>query len=318
MSRQTYVLIGSTATTSVARGRRPKLLRRATLLRRAAFTLIEVLVVVGMIGLLLAILLPSLSAARVQARVVTCRSNIRQITAANGLYADEHGGIYCPGASDFLTNLHRWHGSRSVVSEAFDSVRGPLASFLGVDGSIRHCPSFPADEVAKESGGFERGNGGYGYNNAYVGVQLVSASPFAGVSPSSGVSPSAGESAAKSRGQVVATDRRGVRRHRIKRPSETLMFADTAFATDGLIEYSFAEPRFHPQYPTSRAAPSIHFRHGVGLRKSGQANVGWCDGHVDGREMTFSYASPFYRAKPERFGIGWFGTSDDNRFFDLR
>ncbi|MCH7632456.1 MAG: hypothetical protein IIB59_04515 [Planctomycetes bacterium] len=277
-----------------------------------AFTLIEVLVVVGMIGLLLAILLPSLSAARAQARVVACRSNIRQITAANGLYADEHGGTYCPGASDFLSNLHRWHGSRSVVSEAFDSARGPLASFLGVDGSIRQCPSFPADEVAKESGGFERGNGGYGYNNAYVGVQLVSASPFAGVSPS------AGESVAKSRGQVVATDRRGVRRHRIKRPSETLMFADTAFATDGLIEYSFAEPRFHPQYPTSRAAPSIHFRHGVGLRKSGQANVGWCDGHVDGREMTFSYASPFYRAKPERFGIGWFGTSDDNRFFDLR
>ncbi len=283
---------------------------------RAAFTLIELLVVVGMIGLLLAVLLPSLSAARAQARVVTCRSNIRQITAANGLYADQQGGAYCPGASDFLSNLHRWHGVRSVVSEAFDSARGPLAPFLGVDGSIRQCPSFPADEVAKESGGFERGNGGYGYNNAYVGVQLVSVSPSAGASPSAGESPSAG--AMKSGGLAVANDRRGVRRHRIARPAETLMFADTAFAADGLIEYSFAEPRFHPQYPKSRAAPSIHFRHPAALRRSGQANVGWCDGHVDGRELTFSYASPFYRAKPERFGIGWFGTSDDNRFFDLR
>ena len=70
-----------------------------------AFTLVEVLVVAGVVALLVSILLPSLSAARKQAKAVACRSNIRQVVLANGYYRDDHGGVYCPGASDFLGNL---------------------------------------------------------------------------------------------------------------------------------------------------------------------------------------------------------------------
>lgn len=47
--------------------------------RRSAFTLIELLVVVAIIGVLMSILLPSLSGAREQARRAVCRNNLRSI-----------------------------------------------------------------------------------------------------------------------------------------------------------------------------------------------------------------------------------------------
>jgi prepilin-type N-terminal cleavage/methylation domain-containing protein len=52
------------------------------------FTLIEVLVVVAIIGLLVAVLLPSLSRAREQARVAVCRSNLRTLGQSLVMYAD--------------------------------------------------------------------------------------------------------------------------------------------------------------------------------------------------------------------------------------
>ncbi len=254
-----------------------------------AFTLIEVLVVMGMIVLLLSMLLPGLSSARAQAKSVLCRSNIRQIMLANGYYAEDHHRVYCPGASEFLENLHRWHGARDHVSEPFDSTRGPLVPYLGPDGAIHQCPAFPADEIASESGGFERGNGGYGYNNAFVGVQLRGYA---------------------SDEYVVANDGAGTWVDRIRKPAETVMFADSAFAGRSLIEYSFAEPRFHPQHPHFRMDPSIHFRH----RK--HANVAWCDGHAGAERRTFTWSSGLYAADPKRLDIGWFGKTDDNSLFD--
>ncbi|MCK5172862.1 MAG: prepilin-type N-terminal cleavage/methylation domain-containing protein, partial [Planctomycetes bacterium] len=54
------------------------------------FTLIELLVVIAIIALLLAILMPSLQAAKKQARAIICRSNIRQIGLAAYLYAEDN------------------------------------------------------------------------------------------------------------------------------------------------------------------------------------------------------------------------------------
>lgn len=256
-----------------------------------AFTLIELLVVFGVIGLLISILLPSLGAARSQAKSVVCRSNIRQLALANSYYTDEYGGVYCPGASNFLKNLHRWHGTRDHSGEAFDSARGPLVPYLGEDGEIKQCPTFPADEIAAYSNGFERGNGGYGYNNNFLGVQLVEF---------------------KSGAFTVSSDRAGVYVHTIKKPGQTIMFTDSGFAADDLIEYSFAEPRFHPQFPGYRALPSIHFRH------RNRANIAWCDGHVEAQKMTYTRSSSLYRSDPKSFSIGWFGIADDNSLFDLK
>lgn len=62
--------------------------------RRSAFTLIEVLVVVAIIALLVSILLPSLAKARDEAKAVVCLSSLSQIQRAEGTYETTHNGWF--------------------------------------------------------------------------------------------------------------------------------------------------------------------------------------------------------------------------------
>jgi len=258
--------------------------------RRPGFTLIELLVVAAVLATLAGLLLPSLAAARQQAQAAVCGSNLRQIALANLLYAPEHGDALCPGAADIvLTNLHRWHGQRDRPTQPFDGRRGPLVPYYGVDGQLRACPALRIDVPPGDPRRFEQNCGGYGYNQQFLGQQLERT---------------------RHGGYRLVTDRAGVRSTRIRRPAETLMFADTAFMSDGLIEYSFAEPRYFPVQGT-RPDPSLHFRH------RGATQVAWADGHVDRHARTFTWSSGLYLGDAAAAGLGWFGLEDDNRLFDL-
>lgn len=58
------------------------------------FTLVELLVVISIIALLLAILMPSLSKAKQQAREIVCRSRLSQMGIAAAMYADSNKGMF--------------------------------------------------------------------------------------------------------------------------------------------------------------------------------------------------------------------------------
>ncbi|MGD0461232.1 MAG: type II secretion system protein [Tepidisphaeraceae bacterium] len=94
--------------------------------RKGAFTLVELLVVIGIIAVLIAILLPALTRARQQSMTVQCMSNMRQVGLAMLLYADQNDGWLFP-------NGLGWSNSTVYLGHPDDGSllgTGPLGSLV--------------------------------------------------------------------------------------------------------------------------------------------------------------------------------------------
>ncbi|MHC4741403.1 MAG: prepilin-type N-terminal cleavage/methylation domain-containing protein [Planctomycetota bacterium] len=262
------------------------------------FTLVELLVVIAIVALLLSILMPALVLARSGARKLVCKSNVRQLVLANIGYAEENDGFYVPAASDMWddSGLHRWHGVRKAKSKPFEAGLSPLAGYLA-NGEVKDCAEkVNFVESDNWNASFELGGGGYGYNMTYIGSRS-----WNGVD---------GPDAFR------LSYERTTRTTEIAKPVRTLMFADTAMSNDGIsyMEYSFAEQPFMVYggkvLDGMYMSPSIHFRH------KDRANVGWVDGHVDGRKMATVENANVYGVDSAAMKLGWFDPVD-NTLFDL-
>jgi prepilin-type N-terminal cleavage/methylation domain-containing protein/prepilin-type processing-associated H-X9-DG protein len=93
---------------------------------RTGFTLVELLVVIAILGVLVALLLPAVQAARGAARRMQCSNNLRQIGLGVHQYADVHSGAF-PGI---------WHEDGDIK----DSWIFTLAPYLESVDAIRLCP----------------------------------------------------------------------------------------------------------------------------------------------------------------------------------
>jgi len=116
---------------------------------RRAFTLIELLVVIAIIAILAALLLPALSQAKMKAQGVTCLSNIKQLSVAWFLYADDnddrlvnnHGKPETTARRQtWANNVQDWGASDDNTNELYltDSKLGPYASRSA---AVFKCPS---------------------------------------------------------------------------------------------------------------------------------------------------------------------------------
>lgn len=243
-----------------------------------AFTLVELLVVISIIALLLAILMPSLSAARQQAKGVMCLSKLKQMALAANAYTADYKGHFPLGCYKEFSGTTKtdyvWDFTTTNNFSTSSKKYSPGILWNHTDSmAIQQCPSFKGSSNA----GSEPYTG-YNYNVSYIGR---------------GTGFSVTQSA-------KITD--------VKKPGQTALFGDGQYeaGANKFMRSPFASP--YDKNFAQRYAGTQGFRH----RK--QTNVAFCDGHAEALSKRYTNTYKEY-IRDVADGTGFL--SEDNSLYDL-
>jgi prepilin-type N-terminal cleavage/methylation domain-containing protein/prepilin-type processing-associated H-X9-DG protein len=131
---------------------------------RKGFTLVELLVSVGIISLLAALLLPALGNAREAARRTQCASNLKTLAMGFQSYAgDNHGAL--PGIATIPSSPSDWIYWAPWYGSPYDRfANGPIAMYVSGNESVFRCPSDDALHHQVVPGSTEVPQGPYRYS----------------------------------------------------------------------------------------------------------------------------------------------------------
>ena len=125
--------------------------------RGYGFTLIELLVVIAIIAILAAMLLPSLSRAKLAAQASNCANNVKQLQMAWLMYSDDYAGMLVNNSStadtrtyrqSWVNNIQDWVTSQENTDRVY-IVSGKLAAYVSGNVAVYKCPS---DQSVAENG----------------------------------------------------------------------------------------------------------------------------------------------------------------------